>query len=752
MKFSFCKRISALVLALALALSLLPHHPADSVVSDAPFTAYAADYDCDFADTELFLCEGASMTPALRTALPEGAYFVSDNPEVVAVDPFSGNLTCSRYGYAVISLYAPAPEEPEVPEEPDASAPAEPEAEVQSIQPIRAEVYDDSAFATPLPGQKEQKEEIAPLADDTMMNHLTITETALEEEASAVEGEVTTEEEPVIDTLSVEPQIQDTDVLLDTLKVYCYRPSTYSIKDTKLNSGKAKGPEPYRYLTVYNPTEDFSEKRVYSLFKQQFDSKNYPWLNDHGCSTVAVADICQGYGISKITPIWLYEKGISALAKKNGLSASTIDKKLTADGDPLGWYGMKAILDYAGIPCAIRTWDKKDNSEAVEGITEALYQGHPVVIMIHNYTWTPTDTRGNTRKLSKMWLTEGGNHFIILTGIDENGYVLNSCGSNANCQTTNKYTDSPGKVKLTVKEVLDHFVRMDKKPVRTDDDDFFFSYGGGSGTCVWLEVLENEAHDEPIVGSIENMTAALSEDEFVYDGKEHKPTVSIDGLVENADFEIVGYENNVNAGTASVTVRGIHSYYGELTKEFTIKKATEVLSVQNKTVATASKKQTFPLGAMRLLDNGKLTYKSSNPKNISVGSAGNVSVAKNFVGKETITVATPTTVNTEAQSKDVTITVIPKTPSFSYAKSPKKKALQLKWKSASVSGYQVQYAYDSKFEGARTYTTSKKSAKSKKITGLASKKTVYVRMRTYKKSGGVVYWSKWSKVKKVTIK
>ena len=55
----------------------------------------------------------------------------------------------------------------------------------------------------------------------------------------------------------------------------------------------------------------------------------------------------------------------------------------------------------------------------------------------------------------------------------------------------------------------------------------------------------------------------------VYTGSALKPAVTIDGLVEGRDFT-VDYENNVNVGTAAVTVTGIGNYEGQLTAEFEI--------------------------------------------------------------------------------------------------------------------------------------------------------------------------------------
>lgn len=59
---------------------------------------------------------------------------------------------------------------------------------------------------------------------------------------------------------------------------------------------------------------------------------------------------------------------------------------------------------------------------------------------------------------------------------------------------------------------------------------------------------------------------------FMYSGSACKPEISIGILVENVDYK-VSYKDNVNAGTASVTVTGIGKYSGSVTKTFQIKPA-----------------------------------------------------------------------------------------------------------------------------------------------------------------------------------
>ncbi len=87
-----------------------------------------------------------------------------------------------------------------------------------------------------------------------------------------------------------------------------------------------------------------------------------------------------------------------------------------------------------------------------------------------------------------------------------------------------------------------------------------------------------------------------------------------------------------------------------------------------------------------------------------------------------------------------------------------KKAATIKWKKVSaknqkkIAKIQIQYSTDKNFKKGVKTVYAKKSATSKKITKLTSKKTYYVRIRAYKSSGGVVHISKWSTRKSVKVK
>lgn len=74
-----------------------------------------------------------------------------------------------------------------------------------------------------------------------------------------------------------------------------------------------------------------------------------------------------------------------------------------------------------------------------------------------------------------------------------------------------------------------------------------------------------------------NTVISISEQNYVYDGTPKTPAVSVyyNGILlsENVDYSLT-YSNFVVAGTAKVTVTGINSYTGSVTKEYTIKPIT----------------------------------------------------------------------------------------------------------------------------------------------------------------------------------
>lgn len=84
----------------------------------------------------------------------------------------------------------------------------------------------------------------------------------------------------------------------------------------------------------------------------------------------------------------------------------------------------------------------------------------------------------------------------------------------------------------------------------------------------------------------------------------------------------------------------------------------------------------------------------------------------------------------------------PSVKSWKRASSTKYK---LVWKTNSVaSGYQIQYAQNAMFAGAKKVTVKSGKTASRTISGLEKKKNYFARIRAYKTVGGKTYYSAWS--------
>lgn len=74
------------------------------------------------------------------------------------------------------------------------------------------------------------------------------------------------------------------------------------------------------------------------------------------------------------------------------------------------------------------------------------------------------------------------------------------------------------------------------------------------------------------IQDISDKTITLSYDKTTYSGIAQKPTVTIEGLVSGTDYT-VSYADNIDVGTAQVTVQGVGRYAGTITATFVIEAA-----------------------------------------------------------------------------------------------------------------------------------------------------------------------------------
>ena len=178
------------------------------------------------------------------------------------------------------------------------------------------------------------------------------------------------------------------------------------------------------------------------------------------------------------------------------------------------------------------------------------------------------------------------------------------------------------------------------------------------------------------------------------------------------------------------------------------KKSAPTITVKDSTVTVSNQSQTTKLDVKADKD-AKLTYKSDN-KSVKVDKNGKVTIAKNFVGKATITVTA--TSGSVKSTKKVTITVNPKGTTFRSVYNGAGKKLKAYWnRNSQVSGYQLQYGTSKNFTGCKTVTLNSNKYTGSVRTGLKKNATYYVRIRTYKRVSGKTYYSAWSKVKSFKV-
>lgn len=227
----------------------------------------------------------------------------------------------------------------------------------------------------------------------------------------------------------------------------------------------------------------------------------------------------------------------------------------------------------------------------------------------------------------------------------------------------------------------------------------------------------------------------------IYTGKELTPAIVIPGLKAGEDYYMY-YEDNQYPGVATVTIYGTGYYKGTATIHFKIIKKTErfVSNVKlNRTSYTCTGKTIRP--SVTVTVNGKkigasaykLYYK--NNKNSGIG-----------------TVQVRGTGKYSRINKTLTFKILPPKTLLTGLKKANRSFTASWKKNIQATGYQIQYAADSRFTKERkTVIVGKQSATRYKISGLKNKKTYYVRIRSYKRVGKKVLYSSWSTVKKIRV-
>lgn len=226
-----------------------------------------------------------------------------------------------------------------------------------------------------------------------------------------------------------------------------------------------------------------------------------------------------------------------------------------------------------------------------------------------------------------------------------------------------------------------------------------------------------------------------------YTGKELTPAIVIPGLKAGEDYYMY-YEDNQYPGVATVTIYGTGYYKGTATIHFKIIKKTErfVSNVKlNRTSYTYTGKTIRP--SVTVTVNGK-----------KIGSSAYKLYYKNNKNSGIGTVQVRGTGKYSRINKTLTFKILPPKTLLTGLKKANRSFTASWKKNIQATGYQIQYAADSRFTKERkTVTVGKQSATRYKISGLKNKKTYYVRIRSYKRVGKKVFYSSWSTVKKIWV-
>ena len=242
--------------------------------------------------------------------------------------------------------------------------------------------------------------------------------------------------------------------------------------------------------------------------------------------------------------------------------------------------------------------------------------------------------------------------------------------------------------------------------------------------------------------SISKASVTLSTSTYAYNGKAKTPsvTVKVGGktLKSGTDYT-VSYSNNTKVGTAKVTIKGKGNYTGSVSKTYSIKnnfKKATVSGISNKSYTGKNITQ-----SINVKYNGK-TLKNGTDYTVSYSSNKNIGTATvKVTGKGSYTGTVTKTFKINPAKQEI------------QKLTAKSKAFFVDWaQKGSATGYEIQYATNSKFTSAKKVTITNNKTDKVTVSKLSGKKKYYVRVRSYTTVKGTKYYGAWSASKSVTTK
>ena len=242
--------------------------------------------------------------------------------------------------------------------------------------------------------------------------------------------------------------------------------------------------------------------------------------------------------------------------------------------------------------------------------------------------------------------------------------------------------------------------------------------------------------------SISKASVTLSTSTYAYDGKAKTSyvTVKVGGktLKKDTDYT-VSYSNNTKVGTAKVTITGKGNYTGSVSKTYSIKnnfKKATISGISNKSYTGKNITQ-----SITVKHNGK-TLKKGTDYTVSYSNNKNIGTATvKITGKGSYTGTVTKTFKINPAKQEI------------QKLTAKSKAFFVDWaQKGSATGYEIQYATNSKFTSAKKVTITNNKTDKTTVSKLSGKKKYYVRVRSYTTVKGTKYYGAWSASKSVTTK
>ena len=184
---------------------------------------------------------------------------------------------------------------------------------------------------------------------------------------------------------------------------------------------------------------------------------------------------------------------------------------------------------------------------------------------------------------------------------------------------------------------------------------------------------------------------------YTYDGTEKEPSVTIvDGTVtleRNVDYELV-YKDNINAGTASIEIKGIYNYSGTITKTFTINKKSinpVISDIEDVTYNGEEQKPNITVTSDGVTLNPNTDYNSSYINNVESG-IGTVNVTEKENSNYTFNKVSKNFVINKYKIKDSDVTL--QYSSVLYDGTPKKPTIVVKMGNKVIEPIDYNVTYD----------------------------------------------------------